>query len=398
MPKKIRIELAKVGVWGSEGNATPLTPEDLREVAETFAEIQKAPVTLGHQFADFMPAFGWVTSLNFDEQAGVLYGDVELSDLLADAYEQGLYQKWSIGIRRRASDGKRYLHHLAFLGAVPPKIKDLRILDGQFVFAEEPDELWIELAENVRYKSYAKTSWPIADPKTPWDADGAKRRLVNKGGWKLLAQCCGAVEFHGDEKELPDAISRYKFPFCDVIEGKVQIVPKAVSAGLAYLHGARGVKVNESLARVVRPVLEKLRSRIEKSQKKEAADMATIEVPKEQWEKLQKEREAYEAKLREYEARMKEAKAQEIVQLAEGKVPKEKLGLVRLLAQVVPLDQELEFADESGGKRKITAIELLKEIFAAIPEPVRAGRFEFSDNQVGGRSENVSPADLMDRI
>ena len=35
---------------------------------------------------------------------------------------------WSASFKRRASDGKYYLHHLAFLGEVPPKIKDLKIL------------------------------------------------------------------------------------------------------------------------------------------------------------------------------------------------------------------------------------------------------------------------------
>ena len=172
----IKLELAKVGVWGSKENATPLTPDDLREVAETFPEVKQAPITLGHTLADFMPAFGWIKEVSFDEETGVLTGKAELSDLLSEAYEKGLYKRWSIGIRRRASDGKRYLHHVAFLGAVPPKIKDLRVLDGQVFFSEVPDEVWVEMAEGIRFKSYAKTDWPIADPGTSWDPDRAKKR------------------------------------------------------------------------------------------------------------------------------------------------------------------------------------------------------------------------------
>ncbi|MCF7940436.1 MAG: hypothetical protein K9M84_02385 [Spirochaetia bacterium] len=46
-----------------------------------------------------------------------------MNELLSDAYDQGLYTGKSISLPARASDGKWYIHHLAFLGAVPPKIK-----------------------------------------------------------------------------------------------------------------------------------------------------------------------------------------------------------------------------------------------------------------------------------
>ena len=140
--KWLRIRIAWVGLWGSLEDATPLTHQDLKEIAETFSPESKVPITLGHRMADFMPAFGWVHSLTFDELTGGLYGDVELNDLLSEAYKHGLYRNWSMGIKRRAKDGKRYLHHLAFLGAVPPKIQGLKVLDSQVVFADEVDETW----------------------------------------------------------------------------------------------------------------------------------------------------------------------------------------------------------------------------------------------------------------
>ena len=34
----LRLELARVGLWGSTENATPLTAEDLKEVAETVSK------------------------------------------------------------------------------------------------------------------------------------------------------------------------------------------------------------------------------------------------------------------------------------------------------------------------------------------------------------------------
>jgi hypothetical protein len=42
-------------------------------------------------------------------------------------YEDGAYDGWSISMPRR-KDGKRVLHHLAILGAVPPKIPGLEEL------------------------------------------------------------------------------------------------------------------------------------------------------------------------------------------------------------------------------------------------------------------------------
>jgi hypothetical protein len=276
------------------------------------------------------------------------------------------------------------------------------------VFSEPPDEIWVkinekeeekmEFAENVRFKSYAKTNWPIADPGTSWNPDAAKKRLVDKGGWKLLSQCCGAVEFHGDEKELPEAFSRYKFPFCDVIDGKVQIVPKAVSSGIGYLNGARGVKVDPSLAKVVKPILEKLKNRIEKSKAKEAGEMERNEFNNEQYERFQREIEALRSKVEEYEKMIRQQRAQELINLAEGKVPKKKLGLIKLLTEVLPFEKDLEFAEEDGSVRKLTVFELLKEIFSAIPKPVEPGSLVSFGDEEDERDPEVSHLEVLDRI
>ena len=380
------IELARAGLWGSTENATPLTAEDLKEVAETFPEIGKAPVTLGHQLADFMPAFGWVKKVWFDEKTGTLYGEVELNEILEQAYSEGLYRSWSVGIKRRATDGKRYLHHLAFLGAVPPKIKDLKVVDGSIVFAEEADEVWTELAERVRFVSRAKTDWPIADPDTPWDADGAKKRLFERG---VLDKCCAVIELREGE-DKPDALSRYHFPYCDVVDGRVKIVPKAVSAGIAYLHGARGVKVRPELARKARPVLEKLRKRIEEAKKRKEVNMSELET-------MKKKLEEQEKLLAEYQERFRKAKLSELIDAAKGKVPEGVRDKLIAFAETVPLDGEIEFSEADGSKVKKSPMDLLIEIFKAIPLPVEPERkvfAEFAKDDGGG----ISQENLMDKV
>jgi hypothetical protein len=126
-----RMELARVGQFGMDG--AEITLKDLREVKETFDG--RAPVSIGHDMTkdkDWWPSFGNVVALELQESddgvSATLSGDVMLDIVLAEAIDQGFYDGWSISIPQRGSDSKRYLHHLAFLGAVPPKIRDLKIL------------------------------------------------------------------------------------------------------------------------------------------------------------------------------------------------------------------------------------------------------------------------------
>ena len=92
----MRIELAKVGIFGADG--TPVAEIDLKDVVETFEG--EVPITLGHTLADWMPAFGWVKGVEYDPKKKTLYGDIELSDLLKDVFDAKLYKKWSNKIRR----------------------------------------------------------------------------------------------------------------------------------------------------------------------------------------------------------------------------------------------------------------------------------------------------------
>jgi len=125
-----RIELARTGQFGMDG--TELTLQDLREAVETFEGAP--PIAIGHQMTkeDWFPSFGSILSVSLEEDEdgvnGVLTGDIQMNTILAEAYDQGFYTGWSISLPQRGSDNKRYIHHLAFLGAVPPKIRDLKVL------------------------------------------------------------------------------------------------------------------------------------------------------------------------------------------------------------------------------------------------------------------------------
>jgi hypothetical protein len=372
----LRIELARAGNW----NGQVLTKEHLEQVVKNFKD--EVPVVLGHLKADHMPAFGWIKEVELSPDGTTLYGEVELSDVLKEAYDFGLYKKWSVGLRKN-DRGEWYLHHLAFLGAVPPRIKGLKVLEMSDLEGIES----FEFSEKPKWKSFAKTDWPVAGPETPWDGEEAKKRIVEKFGWEKLKRCVGAVDV--SEEETPEAYSKYKFPFCDVVDGQVKIVPKAVSAGLAYLNGARGVKVDESLARVVRPVLEKLKERIEKAKKNFSDggfDMPTIEELQKQIAELQEKlkqaeekaefADSLKAELETYRKALKEQKKEELKKAMEGKVPADKVKLALEFADKVEIaDKKLEFSDE----KKRDLFDVLTEIFSSLPELPLNGEVNFGD-------------------
>ncbi len=127
--RKIRtLELGKVGSWGLDG--APITRRDIAEVYETFQGPR--PVVIGHEGAksDKAPKFGDVLDLIDPGDGDVLKGHVSFLEAADPLYEGGYYDGWSVSIPPRAPDGKRFLHHLAILGAVPPKIPGLRELTG----------------------------------------------------------------------------------------------------------------------------------------------------------------------------------------------------------------------------------------------------------------------------
>ena len=124
--RKIRtLELARVGKWGLDGSE--ITKQDIAELAETFSG--KRPVIVGHDVRDRAPKFGDVIDCWPSTDGNSIIGPVIFTDIGNALYEGGYYDGWSISMPRRDADGKRVLHHLAILGAVPPKIPGLEELE-----------------------------------------------------------------------------------------------------------------------------------------------------------------------------------------------------------------------------------------------------------------------------
>ena len=156
--KLIRLEIAKTGTFGAQGSI--ITAEDLKEVVANFDG--KCPVSLGHYMTkqDWWPQWGNVENITLEEKEdgeAVLIGDISVNEVLYEAMKEGFYPSWSVSIPQRASDGKRYLHHLAFIGATPPKIRDLKLFSVADGTAPE-NSIKVE-GEGFSFGDYASYSY-----------------------------------------------------------------------------------------------------------------------------------------------------------------------------------------------------------------------------------------------
>jgi len=341
---------------GKQKNGIEVTEELLKQVVKNFSN--PVPITLGHPKSDSVPAVGFFEKVELKD--GCLYGEYKLSPIGEILLSSQAYRNISVGIRKHPERGY-YLHHVALLGGIPPAgwdaepLKVVRLSDEGDPL--EINGLGLEFSEPKEViKTFAKTDWDVC-LNCEWDKNEAIKRILDKGGWELLSKCVGAVIFKEGEKELPEDVSRYKFPFCDVKDGKVVIVAKAVSAGLAYLNGAMGAEVSPELKKVVEPVFQKLKERIE-----EVKNMS---------EQLKKQLEVLEAKL----------KAEKIARIKAEAEKKFSENLVKELIEFAnSLPVELDFSDP----QRETLLDKLTKLIEKIPAPVREGEKtqdlkEFSD-------------------
>lgn len=148
--KLIRLQIARTGSFGADNRT--ITAQDLQDVIDTFDG--RCPISLGHYAArkdDWWPSWGNVENLTLEKTEdgnAVLIGDITIRDVLWDAIKNKFYPGWSVSIPTRP-DGKHYLHHLAFLGAVPPAIRNLKIIataDGDGIAVDKDDEAFKETA------------------------------------------------------------------------------------------------------------------------------------------------------------------------------------------------------------------------------------------------------------
>lgn len=267
------------------------TEQVVREIAGTYDYNRfPAPHSPGHLPPPGTPAFAWVPpdGLRFrDGFLELLFDPAYLSRAGFAALQSGSFRTISPAFYApqnpyNPTPGKWHLRHNAWLGAENPAGKELDFLDKSLLEGFTPPAEWkqgqafafseTELA-NRDFVIFADTppalsTLDIAEAGTGWDADGAKKRIMDKYGYAGLRAYC----LYKDPKADPETAGAYSFPVADIISGTPKIIPKAVSAGLAFLSGARGANVSSEVAEKVKPKLERLSEKIKKTQDTAASE------------------------------------------------------------------------------------------------------------------------------
>ena len=320
MRKRTR-EIARAGIFGSKDDPQIVTERDLKEIEETFAEIKKAPVVFGHWPRAEDPRPGNVVSVSYDAAAKSLSAGIEEDDALADAVDSGYYPDVSIRAKQRATDGKMYLVHLAYLGQEAPAVKDLA--------ASVKESLGLAASEAANARAF-----PSPSEKQLYLSDIPPKTATTK-----------------NMEETPGA---GKGPQSSPDEGS----------------GAAGAGDNSA------------GGESSPSQTKEAG-MTEEEIQRlrEENERLKTESQAKDLALSEAAGKQREAARERLKAAMDGKVPKGLQGKVLELSGAFDEGKSIELSDEAapGGKRKTSGMELLLEIVSALPRPVEPGALSLSD-------------------
>lgn len=110
-------------------------------------------------------------------------------------------------------------------------------------------------------------SLSVADEATEWDASEARKRIFERAKFDSdepdVDYAKKAFLLYDDENET--IRSSYKLPVADIINDKLQIVPRAVYAAAAAVNGARGgIDVDADIREELKNVLNKLYKKLDK--------------------------------------------------------------------------------------------------------------------------------------
>lgn len=171
------------------GTAVEFTEDDLKRAVEAYDPAKySAPLVIGHPKTEDR-AYGWAERLTYEDGHVVAHPD-KVAPEFADLVAQGAYRNRSASWYmpdhpNNPVPGVLYPKHIGFLGAVPPALKGL----GDVAFGEEPrPDLVLEFA------GIDEAGWSIAN------AVDAVARLMRSLRDNLIAE--KGVE--AADKQLPD--------------------------------------------------------------------------------------------------------------------------------------------------------------------------------------------------
>ena len=164
---------------------------ELEEIDETFREIKKAPIKLGGHWTENRPRLSNVISVTYDKKTKTLSGEVEEQDELSAAVDAGYYPDVSIGAKQRASDGKMYLHHLAYLGDEPPQVKDLESGLVENLSESEKQIAASDEKDVLLFPATSEKQFYLSDTS---DSVKPKEEKINDGGLSMTEEQIKAMQ------------------------------------------------------------------------------------------------------------------------------------------------------------------------------------------------------------
>lgn len=112
--------IARAGQRSSSGQT--LTPSMLQDVASTFEEVGRAPVSFGRPASQQAPKAGNVTGVELSEDGTELVAQLKPLHAVQKEVDSTFFDRPSIAIAKDA-DGRHYLHHVE-AGPMPPAIRE----------------------------------------------------------------------------------------------------------------------------------------------------------------------------------------------------------------------------------------------------------------------------------
>jgi hypothetical protein len=129
MSKPYELEMFRTGDYGAKGN---YTENDINQIIKNTQERNiDVPITVGHQKADYeQGAVGWLKPELLKLKNGLMSGGSVILDEFLPALKKKVYKYLSVGIGQK--EGKKFLSHVAVLGATPPEVKGLKPINWAF--------------------------------------------------------------------------------------------------------------------------------------------------------------------------------------------------------------------------------------------------------------------------
>jgi len=132
------------------------------------------------------------------------------------------------------------------IGFVPEKFKfdddGTRIIEKLTVY--ETSIVTFPANENATLTSVkavpSMQNWPLAERERSWDSAAAIRRIREATNSTDSPSMDYRKCFFWFDADAPDNFTSYKLPYCDVIDGRIYAIPRAIFAAAAVLEGARG--------------------------------------------------------------------------------------------------------------------------------------------------------------